>query len=410
MTRVTPIRYDTKTKKKWKILLIISGSVILLYILVLLLESLILTKTDPLSSTSGLFVFYMILVCLMDISVVVFAISLLMLIDSSIYLSRLKKNHFELPEDKKLYDRDLTNLPRTDLVENVYARDSLIGGLLYLLAYLIFVAADIYYVAKWVALGEKDSIELFVMMMLAHLFFLIFAVFLFRQKDTTKYVDEVDAETSYNRKVRFSINKSIAILLITSVVSIFGIMMAHSMTEYIYKSRYGHYEKTIYDFKENATMTVSSADLQNGVWSDRITNTEKGENLSPELSFDKVEGADYYFIYMVDESANNWVHWVASDVREEELATGANVNQYKDNPEFKYVGPYPPVGSGEHTYTIFVYAMKGKPDKDMELKFDEESLSADYMYYDYLAISKSGDPDEYGNVIAYGYISGTYSR
>ena len=410
MTRVTPIRYDTKTKKKWKILLIISGSVILLYILVLFLESFILSGTDSFSSRGGLVLFYMLLAGLMDISTVVFAISAFMLFDASIYLSRLKKNHFELPEDKKQYDRDLTNLPRTDLVENAYARDSVIGGLLYLLAYLIFVAADIYYVAKWVGLGEKDSIELFVMMMLVHLFFLIFAVVLFRQKDTTKYVDEVDVETSYSRKVRFSINKSITILLITSMVSIFGIMMAHSMTKYIYKSRYGNYEKTIYDFKENATMTVSSVDLQNGVWSDRITNTDKGENLSPELSFDKVEGADYYFIYMVDESANNWVHWVASDVREEELATGANVNQYKDNPEFKYVGPYPPVGSGEHTYTIFVYAMKGKPDKDMDLKFDEEFHSADYMYYNYLSISKSGNPDKYGNVIAYGYISGTYSR
>jgi phosphatidylethanolamine-binding protein (PEBP) family uncharacterized protein len=185
--------------------------------------------------------------------------------------------------------------------------------------------------------------------------------------------------------------------------------MVFSMTDYIYKSRNGHYDKTIDEFKDKATMTVSSKDLQDGKWDDRITNTEKGENLSPELSFDKVEGAEYYYIYMVDETANNWVHWIATDIQKEELDTGANTKEYKDNPDFKYIGPYPPKGSGEHTYTIYVFAMKGKPDSDVKPEFDEASLSGDYMYYDYLSISKQGNPNEYGNVISYGYISGNYS-
>jgi hypothetical protein len=53
--------------------------------------------------------------------------------------------------------------------------------------------------------------------------------------------------------------------------------------------------------------------------------------------------------------------------------------------------------------------MKGKPDSDIKPEFDEASLSGDYMYYDYLSISKQGNPNEYGNVISYGYISGNYS-
>ena len=410
MAWIKPIRYDKKSKKNWLIRLIISGSAILLFILVYLFDSVILAKSDFLSSMDFLLVFFAVLSVAMYISVPVFVISLLKFIDSSMYLWRLKKNYFELPEDKKLYENDLNKLPRTNQAENMYARDGLVGGLLYILAYAGFVAADIYYVIKWTRLGETDAIVLFVFMMIVHLFFLIFALYLFHQKDTTKYVDDVDLDAGSIRKTRMSIVRSITILVITSIISVMGVTTVFTMTKYIYKSRYGHYDKTLDGFKEKATMNINSEDLHEGVWSDRISNTDKGENLSPELSFDKVEGAEYYFIYMVDESANYWVHWVASDVREEELGTGANVKKYKDNSDFKYVGPYPPEGSGKHTYTIFVYAMKGKPDRDMGLEFDEKSLSPDYMYYDYLNISKSGDPNEYGNVIAYGYISGIYSR
>ncbi len=410
MAWIKPIRYDKKTRKNWLIRLIISGSVNLLFILMYFFDSIILAGENSSSSEDFLLVLFAFLAGAMYFSVPVFVISLLKFIDSSMYLRRLKKNYFEIPKDKKLYEHDLNKLPRTNQAENMYAKDSLVGGLLYILAYAGFVAADIYYVIKWTRLGETDAIVLFVFMIIVHLFFLIFALYLFRQKDTTKYVDDVDLDASSTRKTRMSITRSITILVITSIISVMGVTTVFTMTKYIYVSRYGHYDKTLDGFKEKATMNINSEDLQNGVWSDRISNTEKGENLSPELSFDKVEGAEYYFIYMVDESANYWVHWVASDVREEELGTGANVKQYKNDPGFKYVGPYPPEGSGKHTYTIFVYAMKGTPDRDMELEFDEKSFSPDYMYYDYLNISKSGNPNEYGNVIAYGYISGTYSR
>ena len=239
MVRGKLIRYDIKTKKDWRIRLIISGSVILLFILVFLFDSVILAKSAFLSSMDFLFVFFAILSVAMYISVPVFVVSLLIFIDSSIYLSRLKKNHFELPENKKKYEHDLNNLPRTQQVENLYAGDSMTGGILYLIAYVIFVAADIYYVIKWTGLGESDAIVLFVMMMLAHLFFLIFAMYLFRQKDTTKYVDDVDIDDSCIRKARMSIAKSIMILVITSIVSAFGTSMIFTMTEYIYKSRQG---------------------------------------------------------------------------------------------------------------------------------------------------------------------------
>ena len=408
----TPIRYDKKARKEWLIRLVIALAVILLHIIILFMESFILASGDnPFIANSLLTLLFVFMSFLSYIAFPLFIISLLIVIDSSAYLKRLKQNHFEVPGDKKVYERNLANVPRTEIVENVYARDSRKGAILFFIVYILNVAVDIYYVAKWTGLGEKDSIMLFVLMMMAHLFFLIISVVIYRQKDTSLYIDEVDVKfPGDQRKTRISLYKAIIILVIATAISAFGVSMAFTMTKYIYKSRNSNYDKTIDEFKEKATMTVTSKDLKDGKWSNRITNTRKGKNLSPEISFDKVDGAEYCFIYMVDETANNWVHWIATDVRKESLESGANKKEYKDSPDFKYVGPYPYGDSEEHTYTIYVYAMKGKPDSDIELKIDESYLSGDYMYYNHLSISKRGDPNKYGNVISYGYISGTYDR
>ena len=38
-------------------------------------------------------------------------------------------------------------------------------------------------------------------------------------------------------------------------------------------------------------LIVTSENLQNGVWDDSIANTERGKNLSPQLSWEKAENA-----------------------------------------------------------------------------------------------------------------------
>jgi len=56
-------------------------------------------------------------------------------------------------------------------------------------------------------------------------------------------------------------------------------------------------------------MKVTSESLKNGVWNEKITNTYAGENVSPELSWNKVDGAAEYAIYMIDPDGHNWLHW-----------------------------------------------------------------------------------------------------
>lgn len=395
----TKIKYDKQFQRVCRILTIVTGILMLLFWGLLLFgEKLAVDASD-----------WMIYACLVGyVSALFFPLLLVLYVDATVYLRRLKRNHFSVPEKKKDYDGDLSRLPRTETVENRYVKDSLVATVLTLVVYGVFLLFDILYLLKWLDYGESDATGMFGVLMVLHLYFPIQAVVFHAQKNTQKYVDEVDLRD--NRKARISIMGAVGILIFVGCIGAFSVTTAHSMTDYIYKSRYGHYDKTLDQFLEKATLTVTSDDLKDGVWDSRITDTEAGDNVSPQISFDPVEGADHYVIYMVDESAHSWVHWLATDVHETSLDTGANLKKYENDGKFRYVGPYPPAGSGEHVYTVYVYALKGQPDSDLQLEFDEPSLSGDYLYYDYLNISERGNPNRYGNVLAYGYLSGVYER
>ena len=256
---------------------------------------------------------------------------------------------------------------------------------LYAAAYILCVIFDIRYLVRWFSYGEKESaITLFIPLMIFHLVFPILAFV-------------------WNKKGKAP-SGAILLLLILVGCAIMSINTAHTMTKYVYQSKNGTYDKTIDDFKNASIMKVTSESLIGGRWSYEITNTEDGMNLSPQISFDEVSGASYYVIYMVDESANDWVHWYA-EVSQTNLEKGANPGQY--------IGPYPPAGSGDHTYTIYVYALADKPDINFDgefPEFDETWFAGDTLWTILNVKDAAANPKIYGNVIAYGYISGTYSR
>ena len=143
------------------------------------------------------------------------------------------------------------------------------------------------------------------------------------------------------------------------------------------------------------TFELTSSDVTDGVWSDVISNTDAGENKSPALSWEPVEGASLYVVYMVDRDASFWLHWKANDVTETELPQGWATENY--------VGPYPPSGA-EHTYDIYVIALKA-PLEDLKGMFDGSNA------YFPAAIMKTDTDAEgnSGNIIAYGQVSGTFT-
>ncbi|MBQ8949696.1 MAG: hypothetical protein IJ065_00835 [Eubacterium sp.] len=149
-------------------------------------------------------------------------------------------------------------------------------------------------------------------------------------------------------------------------------------------------------FEDIETFNSSSGNLTDGVWDVKITNTASGENLSPELNWDEVDGASEYVVIMIDGA---WLHMdvftTKTSLEEGEIERGDRGNQY--------VGPYPP--SGTHTYSIFIFALKNEMGK-VNLAFDAGGNSIDKIYSG-LDIDKDGNS---GNVIAYSRLDGNYTK
>ena len=148
----------------------------------------------------------------------------------------------------------------------------------------------------------------------------------------------------------------------------------------------------VFDPDSLPAITLTSADLHDGVWDADISNTNKGSNRSPQLSWQPVEGAACYAVYMVDTSASYWLHWKSLNITSTELAAGAA-------PETEYIGPYPP--SGTHDYEIRVYALK-EPAAEEQSQFDNSNVKFAQM--------AAALDNPAGNVLAYGTLTGSYTR
>ena len=68
-----------------------------------------------------------------------------------------------------------------------------------------------------------------------------------------------------------------------------------------------------------ASFEVTSSSITDGVWNDVISNSDKGSNASPELTWEPVEGATVYAIYMVDINMHYFLHWNSNGITETSL-------------------------------------------------------------------------------------------
>lgn len=152
------------------------------------------------------------------------------------------------------------------------------------------------------------------------------------------------------------------------------------------------------DLKATSALRVTSQDIENGVWDPNIASVSGAANMSPQLEIAEADGAESYCIYMLDESADNWLHWYVPELKKCELERG------EETDGAMYKGPYPPNGK-EHTYTVFVFALKNTPDGGFPNSFDAPFMPASELFEKHLDISGG----ESGNVISYGYVSGKYA-
>ena len=145
---------------------------------------------------------------------------------------------------------------------------------------------------------------------------------------------------------------------------------------------------------------LSSTDLENGVWADIISG-DRGNDSSPELSWEPVEGASEYVIYMVDMNTPDMIisgvlHWKTGGITVTELPEGWASSS-------DYIGPNPGRGV-THVYEIYVVALKGPVER---LKGSVRSVSPNFK--NFLLELDTDSEGNTGNILAYGKISGTYT-
>lgn len=155
------------------------------------------------------------------------------------------------------------------------------------------------------------------------------------------------------------------------------------------------YINTLY-FDDLPQIEVTSEDIHDGIWDVIITNTNYGENRSPELSWEEVDGASFYEVIMIDGA------WLHMDVFTESTSLAAGEIE-RGSRGSEYVGPYPP--SGTHTYSVFVFALRDEPEH-VSLRFDSGNNNINAIYSD-LDTDVNG---EAGNVLAYGRLYGNYTH
>ena len=142
------------------------------------------------------------------------------------------------------------------------------------------------------------------------------------------------------------------------------------------------------------TFTVSSTSIESGMWKDAVGL--KTENLSPELTWDAVDGAAKYAVLMIDETtAGKWLHWYTLVDK-----THLDEGEYTDL-DSGYAGPYPP---DTHQYNVYIVALKDEP---AEFSHKVDTTGEDFSgRLNYLNIASDGSA---GNVLAYGVVEAEYT-
>ena len=154
-------------------------------------------------------------------------------------------------------------------------------------------------------------------------------------------------------------------------------------------------ETRVFKDRDIPAFLLTSEDWHDGVWDAAIGKTSEG-SLSPQLSWEPVPEAACYVIYMVDTNVMDFVHWMSNHVTETQLPRGWAVKG-------EYIGPYPPPFE-THTYDVYVLALR-EPVDTIQGTFNAANVffAKNVIHLDSPAEGISG------NLLGYGYLSGTYT-
>jgi phosphatidylethanolamine-binding protein (PEBP) family uncharacterized protein len=145
-----------------------------------------------------------------------------------------------------------------------------------------------------------------------------------------------------------------------------------------------------------STFNVTSESLTDDIWNDITSNTNIGENKSPQLSWEPVEGAAVYAVYMFDTNTNGYLHWKSGGITETSLPEGWAS-------PLDYNGPH--IGHGyTYNFDIYVIALKAPVEKLKGTVNGQNKKLGEFIKE--LDTDKDGNT---GNIISYGRISGLFT-
>ncbi|MUN28072.1 YbhB/YbcL family Raf kinase inhibitor-like protein [Sulfuracidifex metallicus] len=114
--------------------------------------------------------------------------------------------------------------------------------------------------------------------------------------------------------------------------------------------------------------------------------TCEGDDVSPHISWDKVDGAKSYALIMEDPDAPSglFVHWIIYNIKTNSLAENMprkeRINEIiqgeNDFGNIGYGGPCPPKSHPAHRYFIRVYALDAEVTRKMSLEELREFISS----------------------------------
>ncbi len=161
---------------------------------------------------------------------------------AKLYFARLKAYGYEIPENKKTYENNLNNLPKTHGAGNsLFAKHSRIGMWMYFTCFVLFLVVDVMYLIKWHFMRGhfmKDICTfLFTVCLVLDSVWLILAVIMRRQMNPEKYRDDVECDKT--RKERLNLENIIVFAIFWAIVCAVACIQAVTTTKYMDKARMG---------------------------------------------------------------------------------------------------------------------------------------------------------------------------
>lgn len=156
-----------------------------------------------------------------------------------LYMKRLKKYGYMIPEKKSDYDGKIENLPKLNNVEDtsIFSEHSIWGYRACILIFAVFIILDVGYFLQWKFMKETCK-SLFVLCFFFYLIWILFALVLKKQSNKEKYRDDVEPDTT--RKERWSLEENLLAMIILCLLSLFANSTAYSMTKYIFNTMVDH--------------------------------------------------------------------------------------------------------------------------------------------------------------------------